>query len=602
MPPSGAARALLLTVAFTAIFSGVVPWLLVSYYGTKWKPLDWYPEQSRGGDYLVTYSAANRLRVGLPLYPGSAQYGPPFDPPVQGPYAYPPFHAYAFIPLSVLPWETSYLVWEYLTIGLIVASCILAARLTRWAWPSFVCLLMLYGQSSFLQFQLERGQTDAVTLFLTVLTIYLYVRGPRNPYMAGAVLALGAVFKLLPGALVLFFLLRREIRVLATAAVVAIPLILLTGFGDWMYWIATTLPYYSNYFLGLNVDHSLTYFLQGFTDLLTALKVSRIIVGALLVVFCGLVLINHDRGRYMLVELAILTTLVELATPWSANYKLVVLVFLFLAPFALLEIEFVRRRPVLFQAPLFLAWVLVIPVFGEFVTRLPYSLLVNILPAQVILSNPLDPYITDRKVATGLLFCLMYLLILYAVVAVGTSPIRDRLVRRIPAFRYGSRRLNIAAALAILVVVAAGVPVYAAKQYAQEAGEFRAVADNFGDRSMNDFVSLAGYRIRSDAPTHYKIDIVFRSIRPLPHNLQIYLHARQPGPTGELTTVSGRNFFPSIITSFWPGQHYVVASTDTFLYPLPYTLDIGFFDLSDGMQYGAAATDVIDFAGVAVSP
>jgi hypothetical protein len=598
LPPRGAAQVLLLTVVFTATFSIAVPWLLTSTYRTHLKPLDWYPETNRGGDYLVTYAAANRLRAGLPLNPGAEKYGAPYDQDGGGPYAYPPPHAYAFVPLSALPWEISYPLWEALTLALIVASCVLASRITRYPWVSLACLLLVYAQASFTQFQLERGQTDALTLFFTVLTVYLYVTRPRNPYLVGFILASGALFKLLPGALALFFLLRRDIRVLAAAAATAAVLVILTGVDHWVYWFTTALPYYRDYFLGMNVDHSLSYLLEGATDLPTALMVSRVLAVILVVAYCALVILNRERGRYLLLELAILTTIVEVATPWSANYKLIVLLFFFLAPIALLEVEFVRRRPVLFQLPLLLGWVMLVPLFGEYLTRLPYSLLVNVLPSPVILSNPLDPFITDRKVAVALVFSLLYLIGIYFVVAANSWKASGTVIRQLAAHPWPCRNWHRAAVIASVAALGllGGSTALAASRYSVEAGQFEAVADGFAERRINDSVSLAGYRIRRDAPTHYQIDFLFRSYAPMPHNLQIFLHARQPDASGQLNTVNGRNFFPSIVTSFWPAAHYVVASTDVFFSPVQYALGVGFFDLSDGTIYGEATTDVIDFS------
>ena len=214
---------------------------------------------------------------------------------------------------------------------------------------------------------------------------------------------------------------------------------------------------------GQNVDHSLVYLFGAFTgNIDTALLISHVVAAVLLGAYAVLVLLNRERRRHVLIEIAILTMIVEIATPWSINYKLVVLLFLFVSPFAILSIDAVRARPVLYALPLFAAFVLIVPVFGDYLTRLPFAVFAPLLPIDVIVSNPIDPIITDRKVAVGIVIALVYLMALYAGAALATHPLIFARVRRAVATVTRGRRLGRVVIVSIAVVFLSGCAVVSA--------------------------------------------------------------------------------------------------------------------------------------------
>lgn len=582
-------------VGFSVLFGLLIPAVITSVYDIHLVPQDYYQMPAPGGDFVATYAAANRVLRGEPIYDTTA-YDEASTDPYGRLYSYPPLHVYAFVPLALLPYKISYLVWNGLTVVLIMGSCLLAARLTEAPALVFVSLLLIYTQSSFLQFQLERGQTDAPSLFLMVAMISAYAGKRRNIYLAALWLALAALIKALPAAFVLFFLLRREFRLLLAFAAIGIALALLTGISNWTTWATQIAPTYSTYFLGYNVDHSLYYLFEGFTrDLPSALTLARGTAALLLAAYTVLIVLSRQRQRLLLIELGLFVTLIEIATPWSANYKLVVLLFLFLSPFAILQIPFVRRQPVRFVVPLFVAFVLIVPWYGEYLTRLPYSMFAELVPARIVIANPLNPFISDRKVIVGLLGCVVYLFGLYAISALPLGPAFARLGDRLHASGTRSqawRRVLPLAGLG-LASVAIGALWWG---YQRDQTTVAALISQFGtELPINKSVGISGYQVHYDSSTHYTVTIVYHVHAPIRENLQVYLHANTLDSSGKITSTIGRNFFPGVITSFWPTDKYIVAVTDSFFEPKPYTLNIGFFDLSDGRQYGEASLGQVMF-------
>src|SRR5947208_10437357 len=63
-----AARVFVLYVAFSVLFSGLIPWLICHHYGIAREPQDFFRMPLPGGDYVATYVAGQSLFKGREIY------------------------------------------------------------------------------------------------------------------------------------------------------------------------------------------------------------------------------------------------------------------------------------------------------------------------------------------------------------------------------------------------------------------------------------------------------------------------------------------------------------------------------------------------------
>lgn len=600
-------------VVFLAIFGtsgelglrlGLVPSLISGQPGGAWKPLDYYPMVRpphasfpglHGGDFVASYAAGQALLAGRSIYKHHAESLDCFAGGESARYSYPPLQAYLMAPLAWLPFDQAYGVWRHITVALLALSLFFSARLTTSpdrpevvAWLAFAAGLFIFAQATFLSFQLERGQTDALPLLCATLAVYFVVRRD-NPWLAGLFCALGAGIKVIPAVIGLFFVLRGNWRAALASIGFGLLLVLITGPADWLAWWTDVVPAHRGLFIGQNVDHSLLYVLEGFTGHRALSETLAKIVGlTLLALLAGLVLLNRRRRELAVLEFTLLMIVVEVSTPWSVNYKLVMLALFFIAPFVLLDIEWVRRRPLRYAAPLFVCYLLIVPIFGEYLTRLPFSWLANAWPLTIVGPNPVDGFLTDRRAAVGLLFGFAYLLGIYALMTRRSRMGEARGPARRPRLGGG---LALAAGGALLLALA-GWSLW--RLTATEP--YSAAIAAFGEpRPMNDSVSLAGAIPGKTADNRPTLDLVFASRGPLPRNLALYMHAHKKDATGATVAVYGVNFFPSLITTLWPAGKYVVAWREVDAPLDEYDVKVGFFDLNDGARFGEADVGAIDF-------
>lgn len=177
-------------------------------------------------------------------------------------YIQPPTSALHLVPLSFLPWRQATHVYLVLNHALLLAAVALSLRTlrpslpTRWLVAGSAVILMLFSQI-YMSFAL--GQVDATLCLLLAVGFWGYVE--RRPAVTGTALALGAAIKLIPGLLLLYFLWKREYRVVAWGAGVGMALLLLslayTGPHVYETYLTETLPalskgstQYSNVSLG----------------------------------------------------------------------------------------------------------------------------------------------------------------------------------------------------------------------------------------------------------------------------------------------------------------------------------------------------------------
>ncbi len=164
-----------------------------------------------GYDLEAYRLAAQHLRQGVPLYPG------PSDTLGRaGEFRYLPLVAVAFLPLTALPVEVARWIWST---ALFVLALVLGRGGTR-ALPWAVRPWAIAGLVFFLPVVLEvaLGNLNLVTLAFCVAAWRCRDRAPA----AGALLAVAVGLKLLPLALVLFYVGARRWRVLGWAAAIGL--------------------------------------------------------------------------------------------------------------------------------------------------------------------------------------------------------------------------------------------------------------------------------------------------------------------------------------------------------------------------------------------
>ncbi|TWT43964.1 alpha-(1-2)-phosphatidylinositol mannoside mannosyltransferase [Phycisphaerae bacterium RAS1] len=142
-----------------------------------------------------------------------------------GVHNYLPFFVIFMMPWSFLPLQAAITLFTLASLGLFVATILLSETLLSGGLPPrpraatwlAVVLAFPYVHSCGVL-----GAMGLLLLFLTVSTWFLVER--RQEWAAGVPLGLAIIIKLLPGVLLIFFLLRQRWRVAATAVATAVVL------------------------------------------------------------------------------------------------------------------------------------------------------------------------------------------------------------------------------------------------------------------------------------------------------------------------------------------------------------------------------------------
>ncbi len=173
-------------------------------------------------DFYVYYIAAAGFRHGVDVYTmpntdWNALASSLSVPAHAFPYRYPPLTAMMAMPLLALPPRWAGFVWSLGSIAAAMAGMALLAsavrsRTTR--LPLAWALLVLFVP---LMTNLYAGQVNTWMLFAVALALWAFTR--ERPLAAGLALALGAMIKVMPAALIVYFAWRRQWRVVIGAAI-----------------------------------------------------------------------------------------------------------------------------------------------------------------------------------------------------------------------------------------------------------------------------------------------------------------------------------------------------------------------------------------------
>jgi alpha-1,2-mannosyltransferase len=144
----------------------------------------------------------------------------PYRTPTPFPYIYPLFLAFVLIPLTALPYDAAVVIWFACGAACLCLIALLCARLTNPSPSSgirAIALLALVGFLDPVQIDLLNGQVNLEVLLLCLLFFDRYRR--KQWALASIFLGAAIALKLLPVLLLLFLLVRRELRAILTTAI-----------------------------------------------------------------------------------------------------------------------------------------------------------------------------------------------------------------------------------------------------------------------------------------------------------------------------------------------------------------------------------------------
>lgn len=164
-------------------------------------------------DFPVYYRAGRSLLAGRSdLYAEDFALGRVMD------YRYPPLFLLLFYPLWLLPYKIAAYLWHLFSVAQIVALVAMTRRilaphrLTRSAW-----LVVFLATAAYFVIILHYGNAHLLAVTAMIAALYLFLKGRES--LAALSLALAITIKLVPGFLLLYFLLKKNWRVPALTLV-----------------------------------------------------------------------------------------------------------------------------------------------------------------------------------------------------------------------------------------------------------------------------------------------------------------------------------------------------------------------------------------------
>lgn len=224
-----------LTVAGVIVLC-VLAWLLVYDPANRpWIQTHQYPFVAF--DLLARMSEVHNARAGSNIYIPLNSSG----------FTYPPPAIILFLPFTYVPFNTTFLIWNLLTMVCLALTFLVVLRVTRtgpWLlhvaiaiWACVLCALLFPP----MQDTLAWGQTSTLLLLLVAVDV-LAVRGRSQ----GVLLGLATALKLYPGVVIVFWLVRRQRRPAITAT---ISFLLITAI-SWALWPRSSWWFFSKLLIG----------------------------------------------------------------------------------------------------------------------------------------------------------------------------------------------------------------------------------------------------------------------------------------------------------------------------------------------------------------
>jgi len=320
----------LLVLALVLLYAG---W--TGYVISRDKPIDFYLY------YLAAYGFAHGYDVyGNVSWAQLAQetHVPDYAPP----YRYPPLTAQLVWPLTLLQPRLAALIWLIGTAIVLILSAWLLGRSTHAKWGVTLGLALLLFFVPPLT-TMHAGQVNGFVLLALVVALCAFAR--RDPLGTGVGVAIGAMLKLIPLAHLAYLGWRRQWRAMLTGLIVmvllfclAVPLIgwaglesyarhfLSLGAAGSVFSVGVSQSIYS-FFGRVLISGSNAESLASATQLVQVLGLSTSLVMVLATV--ALCWPRGDPARLYDLEFALVTTVINLVTPYAWYHQLVLLLIPF---------------------------------------------------------------------------------------------------------------------------------------------------------------------------------------------------------------------------------------------------------------------------------
>jgi len=214
-------------------------------------------------DFAQYYLAGKRTLEGLSIYNGLIPAAEAIG--LRGlwidSFPYPPLFALMVMPLSTLPYSWALLVWYSLSLIFFDASLLLVMLARGIEIPPYRAVLLsgllLFLLPTFIH--LSIGQVELLLLLVLVAAWRGYRQG--NRWLPGALVGLATGIKLFPGALLLYFITKREFKSLVAATVTLLGFLAVTvaslGLPEHLDYVRKALPAVAPFLSSLG-NHSLS--------------------------------------------------------------------------------------------------------------------------------------------------------------------------------------------------------------------------------------------------------------------------------------------------------------------------------------------------------
>ncbi|MSU54990.1 MAG: DUF2029 domain-containing protein [Candidatus Taylorbacteria bacterium] len=187
-------------------------------------------------DFSVYYTTGQNLLFDFPLYKNGIIANPPIwdglDRYVHSRYLYPPLAAIPFeLIASFMTYGIAKFFWMYFSLTCLLVSIFITIRSLKLKLNFWQYLIVGIYTSWFfpLLTSLERGQIDNLTLLLAISAIALAVGKSRKEIVSGFIWTFATLVKLHIGFVAIFFILRKQWKILAGYFFGGVTIVVLTA-------------------------------------------------------------------------------------------------------------------------------------------------------------------------------------------------------------------------------------------------------------------------------------------------------------------------------------------------------------------------------------
>lgn len=172
-------------------------------------------------DFRALYNAAIEAKNEEPNLYGQLIYR-------QTGYGYLPIITYVLMPFTLFEESTATIIWLHLNILLLFLSIWLMTKINKIVFnKSYIFLVSFFTLNFHPLFEtIKWGQVNIILFVLILSLIYFYLK--NNLLLTGFFLGLAIIFKIIPGMLVLYFLVRKKFSVVVYASITVIAFIILS--------------------------------------------------------------------------------------------------------------------------------------------------------------------------------------------------------------------------------------------------------------------------------------------------------------------------------------------------------------------------------------